>query len=165
MVSLLGCDGQRFAAEIKDVLCEGIISVEGNQAFLCQNVRDGLRCSDRKGFKYSWCYQFENGTFSESVKEFKLLDEVWEGDWIYVSNSDPECKSKEKRIFITKVGPLAICVTEGYEPQYLREKDLSHCFAWKYFRPIPIVEITMDEALRIVAEQKQVPVEQVRIRK
>lgn len=165
MVSLLGCDGKRFAAEIQGDLCEGIISVEGKQVFLCQNVRDGLSCSDRKGFRYSWCYQFENGTFSEGVKEFRLLDEVQEGDWVYVSNTEPECRGKEKRIFITKVGPLAICVTEGYESQYLKEKDLSQCFAWKYFRPIPTFEVTMEEALRIVAEHKQVPVEQLRIRK
>lgn len=108
---------------------------------------------------------FEDGHLSSDIQEFSLLNEVQEGDWVYVSNMEPECRGKEKRIFITKVGPLAICVTEGYETQYLREKDLSHCFAWKYFRPIPIVEITMDEALRIVAEQKHVPVEQVRIRK
>ena len=53
-IDLLQCDGRRFRAKIRSILCEGIISVESGDVFLCQNSINGFSARDKKGFIWSW---------------------------------------------------------------------------------------------------------------
>ena len=50
--------------------CEGAISVERNNKFICTNTANGCMTSDRLGFKYSW--QATQGNIS-LVKSLTVL--------------------------------------------------------------------------------------------
>ena len=71
-------DGLKFSGNIKGHFCEGVITVEDNRFYLCQNVIDGANADDKKGYKYSWVinkYNFKlllEGKKAEDVKHFKL---------------------------------------------------------------------------------------------
>jgi len=73
---LLDCDNRKFSAIIDDDYCEGIISVEHEIVFLCQNKIDGEDCDDKKGYNYS--FNINSGTkvdlVNENITNFKLLD-------------------------------------------------------------------------------------------
>jgi len=78
-INLLNCDGKRFSAIISDVQCEGMMSVERGVLYLCQNKQDGNRCSDLKGYDFSWnCGSA--GTIENlraiGVVNFKLIDDT-----------------------------------------------------------------------------------------
>ncbi len=76
-IDLLKCDGRRFRAKIKKIVCDGRISVEDGRVFLCQNSLNGNAAKDKKGFKWSW--SVENGTYDclleDDVTNFELLPE------------------------------------------------------------------------------------------
>lgn len=169
MENLFDCDGRRFSAKILRVFCEGLITVEDDSVYLCQNIADGGDCTDKKGFKFSWLYKDRYGEVSGGVTDFRLIDEEpQEGDWVYVSNQFPECENKVKRMFIckTKTG-VNLCVSAGYIKEYLTG-EVFPAAPWKYIKQIPkevITEITAEEALEIVAKQKGISVENLRIKK
>ena len=166
MEDLFKCDGRRFSAKIRGIECEGVIGVEGTEIYLCQNKIDDADSKDKKGFKYSWWYKDINGTTSPFVTDFKLLEEEpEEGDLVYVSDDDPECKEKRKRLFLhrTKTG-ASVCVVETTNKEYLSGKSSFKVVCWKYIKPIPkFVEVPMEEALKIVAKEKGVDVENLRV--
>lgn len=54
MENLLNCNGLRFYAKIKGSDVEGKITVEDGYVYLCQNELDGLDCTNKRGYKYSW---------------------------------------------------------------------------------------------------------------
>ena len=76
-IDLLQCDGRRFRAKIKKIVCDGRISVEDGRVFLCQKSLNGNAATDRKGFEWSW--SVGNGThdclIADDVTDFELLPE------------------------------------------------------------------------------------------
>lgn len=48
------CDGKRFACKINGTEVSGMITVEHNEVYLCQNEREGNGCENKRGYKYSW---------------------------------------------------------------------------------------------------------------
>lgn len=74
MENLLECDGKRFACKIYGTEVTGIITVEDGKVYLCQNVRDGIGCLDKKGYSCSWAV--EDGSARElsshGVIDFRL---------------------------------------------------------------------------------------------
>lgn len=46
--------GSTFKAYIQGSLCEGRIFKEDDSIYLCQDVKEGVSCSNKLGFKYSW---------------------------------------------------------------------------------------------------------------
>lgn len=167
MEDLFKCDGRRFSAKIRGIECDGVIGVEGTKIYLCQNKIEGAKSKDKKGFLYSWWYKSINGATSIFITDFKLLEEEpEEGDLVYVSDYDPECEEEIKRLFLhkTKIG-MIICVANGQEVDYLANQ-LTDVEAWRYIKPVPkntIVEVPMEEALKIVAKEKGVDVENLRV--
>jgi len=67
--------GTWFSAKIEDTQCTGVIQIEGKDAFLCQNKKDGSRCQNRIGFEYSWTVGVGNGSALSyhEISDFKLL--------------------------------------------------------------------------------------------
>ena len=60
---------------------------------------------------------------------------------------------------------MIICVANGQEEYYLANQ-LTDVEAWRYIKPVPkntIVEVPMEEALKIVAKEKGVDVENLRV--
>ena len=55
---------------------EGIITKENNKYFICQNKSDGVICSDKRNYKYSW--MVNTGSLidlnNEGVCNLKLLE-------------------------------------------------------------------------------------------
>lgn len=47
-------EGQSFTAKIEGVPVRGKIQKEGDCFYLCQDIKDGLDCANKLGFKYSW---------------------------------------------------------------------------------------------------------------
>lgn len=47
--------GYSFYCRIYENGCVGKICVEGERVYLCQNENNGSECSDKLGYKYSWC--------------------------------------------------------------------------------------------------------------
>lgn len=170
MENLFNCDGRHFSAKIEGIYCKGVISVDDDGIYLCQNEIDGLNCKDKKGFKFSWLYKDRDGDVSGAVTDFRLLEEKpQEGDWVYVSDDDPECKDKEERMFIYKTPKgVNLCVAKEYGNEYINGEGFLAA-SWKYIKLIhkgqPITEITAEEALEIVAKQKGISVENLRIKK
>lgn len=76
-IDLLKCDGRRFRAKIRGIECDGVISVESGDVFLCQNSMNGNSAHDKKGFNWSWFV--ENGSPEclnyHNVTDFELLPE------------------------------------------------------------------------------------------
>lgn len=166
MEDLFKCDGRRFSAKIQGIECDGVIGVEGTEIYLCQNKIVGANSKDKKGFKYSWWYKDIDGDTSSFVTDFKLLEEPEEGDLVYVSDCDPECSDKQEAIFLykTKAG-LILCVHTYFHEEYLNNESIL-VSTWRYMKPIPkntIVEVPMEEALKIVAKEKGVDVENLRV--
>lgn len=170
MKDLLNCDGKRFKATIIKTPCKGVISVEKNKVYLCQDKMDGEGCLDKKGCNYSWVVN--GGTAKDlnmfSVSNFELIpEEPKEGDYVYVSTTNPLCEDKIKRIFIAKAKGYSICVDISSEKEYARG-DFFLVSVWDYMRPITeedlIVEISKEEALQIIAENKGVKAEHLRIK-
>ena len=133
MENLFDCDGRRFSAKILRGFCEGLITVEDDSVYLCQNIADGGDCTDKKGFKFSWLYKDRYGDVSGGVTDYRLIDEEpQEGDWVYVSDKDPECKDKEERIFIYKSKKgTNLCVSPFDIKKYLAG-EVFPAASWKY---------------------------------
>lgn len=76
-INLLQCDGRRFRAKILEIECEGVISVESGDVFLCQNSINGYSANDKKGFRWSWCVHDGSHEWlnSHDVTDFELLTE------------------------------------------------------------------------------------------
>lgn len=170
MENLLNCDGKKFKAKINGELCEGVISVYCSKVYLCQDVKCGEGCPDKKGYKYSWVVGDGSGrdlSFN-SVHHFELVSErPKEGDYVYVSDHDPECKEKKKRIYICESKNKIISVHGNFEKEWEKGEEYETC-VWNYMQPVPkevpILEVTCEEALQIVAKEKGINVENLRIK-
>jgi len=46
--------GAPFVAIIEGIPCTGKIQIEEGEVYLCQDVKNGNKCYDKLGFKYSW---------------------------------------------------------------------------------------------------------------
>ena len=78
--NLLDCHGRPFRCKIDETQCEGRITVEDEDVFLCQDEIDGEACKNKHGFIYSWDITksqkeiLNNELNLDDVTEFVLLD-------------------------------------------------------------------------------------------
>ena len=75
MKDLLSCNLRKFTCKINNVPVKGTIKVEDDEVFLCQDVKEGIRCGDTLGYKYSWTVKdgSPEELRSNEVSDFKLL--------------------------------------------------------------------------------------------
>ena len=82
-------EGDLVSCEIYNKYIEGKIHFEDNRIYICQNVRDGMSCKDKLGYKYSCCIYSEESncykTFLEgckwnSITNLKLLNKSKSSD-------------------------------------------------------------------------------------
>ena len=87
MIKLRG--GMRVSCRIHgEVIDDAKLQTENGKFFICQNRRDGERCEDKLGYKYSW--GFYNGSTSElavmNITNLKVIgqdiEDAQEGDII-----------------------------------------------------------------------------------
>jgi len=71
-------DGDKISCRIGGIaIKDARITVQDNRFYICQNVRDGNACDDKKGYKYSWqmcmdlgCYNMKKVELKSFVREF-----------------------------------------------------------------------------------------------
>lgn len=106
--NLLDYHGRAFSARIDGTYCEGKISVEGEEVYLCQDVNDGDNADDKLGYEYS--YRVEDGSEDNlryfDVTEFKLISELTEA-------SSSKSKTEAFKNLFDKHGYSFSCKIEG----------------------------------------------------
>lgn len=90
---------------------EGEITIENGNVFLCQNVRDGFDCNNKRGYKYSWFLSENTAPVVENVRVLEKKKPVyiyrgekvkfphwWDGRDIrgYFGNSSAELKAAKR---------------------------------------------------------------------
>jgi len=174
---LLKCDGMKFEATYKGETTKGIIFVDSNKDVFClQNDFYGSRPIDdtweRCGYEGSWV-QFKHLAYgyTDCKTTFKNIfvevEEEWNpkfGEVVEVSNG----KGKWfKRIFIGEYDGVFHCIKEGDE-SYFKKDTLNgyNVLQWGNIRRYeePKIELNIDEARKIIAENKGVKPENVTIK-
>ena len=163
---LLASHLKPFEAEIDGYRAKRIIYVENKDVFLLQNSAEGRTPYNDNWknyeYKYSWCYL--NGTRkSEVVENISIeIEEEWKpklGELVFI----PEIK--ESRIFLFEKDSKFACVGGVNEEKFKNNQSFYISF-WekisKIEEPKPI-EISLDEAKKIIAESKNVSVEQINL--
>lgn len=168
MENLLNCKGKKFRCKIYSDTVEGKIQVENGNVYLCQNIKDGLRCTNRFGYIYSW--KVGNGNEDDlkrnNVTEFELIGMTKEEienykDWqvgdkiIYKDGFKGEIIFRSGELVVFKYGDGSASPNRTVEKLYedgwrLDEKPMEE----------PMVEMTMEE----IAKLKGIPVEKLRIK-
>lgn len=76
MEDLFKCHGKEFSCKIQGNYCEGKITVENNEVYLCQDIEEGDPCTETHGYKYSYRVSLDGNIMFDlptvMVTEFKL---------------------------------------------------------------------------------------------
>lgn len=76
--------GKRVECRIDDSLITGVLEREDLGAgssfwHICQNQRDGNRCSRLHGYTFSWAFtNYNNGEMTDGVSHLRFLDTEWD---------------------------------------------------------------------------------------
>lgn len=158
------CDGNKI---------KGIVYVEGDNVFLLQNVKDGIKPYNEEwkkyGYKYSYfrmCFGNENGSFGD------ITIDQWQPKFgeVVIAYNDEEDEIKQKHIFLFKKDGLYHCVTSSYQSvDYYHSNDIRlsyHVSVFNFVKQIESpkpIEISLEEAKNIIAKEKGVNVEQINL--
>lgn len=126
--------GKIFIASFSDEIVTGKIQVEGKQFYLCQNIKNGSRCSDTLGYQYSW-YVDSGSKYDISrngVKDFKLLTptdvetykDFNKGDVLACRSGDGRTLTIDGKIGETLIGRFSSEYTLGGSPGLFTAEDL-----------------------------------------
>ena len=66
-------DGMRASCVFYGKKLNGVITIEGAFAFLCQNEKDGAACRDRKGYKFSVWIINDTDRIARDVSDIKTI--------------------------------------------------------------------------------------------
>lgn len=154
---LLASHLKPFEAEIDGCRTKGIVFVENENIFLVQNSVKGDTPDNSNwknyGYKYSWFYLCSTRKFPLVENLSIEIEEEWKpklGELVFI----PEIK--ENRIFLFEKDGEFACVSIG-ENEYFKKNYSFNTSFWDAIRkieePKPI-EISLDEAKKIIAESK-----------
>lgn len=104
--NLLHCHGYTFTCKISEKDCEGIITVEDDEVFLCQDREDGCDCKNKQGYKYSY-------TIHQGTKGNLYLNEVTDLQ-IFPPKSISKEDSKERSNSF-EIGDTVYCISTNYK--------------------------------------------------
>jgi hypothetical protein len=181
MEDLLNCHGKRFTANINGTKTSGVICVEGNNIFLCQNNKSGTDCKTKFGYRYSWSVGrgTENDLRAKFVTNLKTLytkKDIEEYRNWQVEDKIVNKSTKETGEVIFRSGKLVIfeyIESDDYIESDTDERvsfnytcDELHDLGWRLDeKPIEekpeTIVLTMDE----IAKKFNIPVEQLKIKK
>lgn len=162
---LLNSHGRRFKAIIDGIPCEGKVSVEGEDVYLCHDDEDleGELANDMMGYPYSW-------KFDSRVKDFRFieLDPSTYKDW---QVGDKVCREIDPKEIVGEVifrsGKLVVLewISSGCASSNLTCDELFNEEYRLYVEPevqkSEPVEITIEE----IATKFGIKPEQVRVKK
>ncbi len=78
-------DGMRVKCKICGVeINDAKLTFEDGKWYICQDVKNGSSCRDKKGYRYSWYFQqYPNGTYSDGVTDLRPfspdIEDVYKG--------------------------------------------------------------------------------------
>ena len=159
---LLASHLKPFEAEIYGYRTKGIVFVENKDVFLLQNSDEGRTPDNNNwknyGYKYSWCYANSRTTSKETKNLSIEIEEEWKpkfGELVEVSLGKNDSYFR-KRIFLFEKDGKFACVGYGEDETFKKNHSFAVSF-WEAIRkieePKPI-EISLDEAKKIIAESK-----------
>ena len=166
---LLKCDGMKFEATYQGRKTQGLIYVDSNEDVYClQNDFDGSKPVDdweKHGYRFSWV-QFKHKRYNvnDIISTFEniIVEEEWKpklGELVFI----PEIE--ENRIFLFEKDGEFACVAYGDNKKFKNNHSFEVSF-WEAIRKIEepkTIDITLDEAKKIIAETKNVSVEQINL--
>ena len=159
---LLASHLKPFEAEINGVKTNGVIFVKDKFIYLLQDEINGTTPNDKQWicykYKYSWCYA-DGKTTNRETKNLSIeIEEEWKpkfGELVEVSLGKNDSYFR-KRIFLFEKDGKFACVGYGEEETFKKNHSFAVSF-WEAIRkieePKPI-EISLDEAKKIIAESK-----------
>ena len=178
---LLKCDGMKFEATYQGKKTQGLIYVDSNEDVFClQNDFDGSKPVDdweKHGYRFSWVqFKHKRYNFNDVISTFEniIVEEEWTpkfGELVYVSDINDSFDRNRKNIFLfEKDGLFHVLDRSKNSVKSFNSSDVEDSgytvYKYKYVKqieePKPI-EITLDEAKKIIAESKNVSVEQINL--
>lgn len=163
--------GQRFSANIMGEPAVGKIQIENDRVYLCQNTRKGDRCSDTLGYKYSWVVDSgsELDLSINSITDFSVspIDPETYMDW-QVGDKIIKGRPDVYAEVIFRSGKLVVLeyANNSASGNFTCEELFNA--GWRLVVEEPeegIIEVTAEEALKIIAQAKNMSVESLRIKK
>lgn len=157
--------GRKFTVTFRGEEITGVVSIQDNGIYLCQNVRNGSDCSNKFGYKYSYWIGSNRGSLNDVddglFENFKLkvmeMNDITVGTKLYDDDGEQhEAIFRSGELVILKNG------NEYASMPYTIEELKDRNFKLK-IEPCPSepVELTMDE----IAEKFGVPISQLKIKK
>lgn len=150
---LLDFDGMKFRAKIKGEEVTGIIRVENDIVYLCQNKQDGAWCKDRGGFRFSWKVGTGNkqDLKNNDVTDFYLLQD----NSLDLIDAGDEFKDGYGNLYrvITCIGAAVIteCNSKAYVYSINELKEMGATpLHVKWPKDSPKTEFTMSEIVKLI---------------
>jgi hypothetical protein len=133
--------GQKFRATIDGVECEGRVSIEDGDVYLCQNEKDGAILYRVSGYKYTWRI-FRNAKpsigFGNTVTNLTLypeertLDSLQKGDVVVDLDGD------ERMVYAADNGYVVVSMLNVFDQVNTNVWELEHLKSTGYtLKPTP----------------------------
>lgn len=114
---------REFKCKISGTEVTGRIQVEDDSIYLCQNEKNGLRCSNKLGYLYSWSVQSGSVSelFNSGITDFIFLDELSNGwnKFVIIINTI----TNEEGIIIFSKPPLIIYKYKNNDNIYVASRN------------------------------------------
>lgn len=126
---------KRFSAIISGLQVTGIISVQGNEVYLCQNELSASKdCRERFGHSYAWCV----GSGSDSDLRKHLVKNLEINDLFDCHGREYTAKIKNMDVkgHITVDGPNIFLCQEFKDGDTCRERH-GHKYSWNIAKGTP----------------------------
>ena len=78
--------GREFTANIEGTQVVGVVTIEDDRVYLCQNEKQGASCNDKQGYEYSWIWStsLECSNGGNDVRYFRFIEKENEGEELKV---------------------------------------------------------------------------------
>ena len=114
---------REFKCKISGTEITGRVQVEYNSIYLCQNEKNGLCCSNKLGYLYSWSVESgsDSELFNNGVTDFIFLDELSNGwdKFVKITN----IITNEEGIIIFSKPPLIIYKYKNNDNIYVASRN------------------------------------------
>lgn len=107
-------DGQKFTGVIKNIPCQGAISIENDRIFFCTDDErlEGLSCRDKKGYRFSWV-EDERVTEINGIPRIPRLETPYRGFPVEIDNTYTSILNKISNV--VEEGLHSYCNLESIE--------------------------------------------------
>lgn len=76
-------DGDKIKIKVRETIVEGVVTIQNDRVYLCQNVLSGAGCNDKKGFIYNYVLSREKVIVNNEEREWSHLDYIFKDGEIF----------------------------------------------------------------------------------